>query len=63
MAHINVNGGPVLVTSSPTWNTETLMSASSQEKGGCGMSIMIYMGETMPDATPRFGRREKSDVS
>ena len=54
----------MLVSSGPTWNTETLMSASSPERGGCGMSIIIrYIGETMRDATPRLEAGNKRYVS
>ena len=43
-----------------TWNTETLMYASSPEKGGCGMNMIIrYIGETMRDAATSRGERER----
>ena len=38
----------MLVTSGSTWNTETLMSASSPEKGGCGMSMIVRSIEEIP---------------
>ena len=64
MVNINMTDGQVLVTSGPTWNTETLMSASSPEKGGCGMSMIIrYIGETMRDATPLGEAANKRYVS
>ena len=61
VVNVNLNGGHVLVISGPTWNTETLVSASSSDKGGCGMSMIIrYIGETMRDATPQGeGERER----
>lgn len=42
------------------WPIVTLtkvMYAITPEKGGCGVSIIKYMGETIPDGT-RHGRRE-----